>query len=72
MFSETSEMIGAEDILAARADSPALAARIRRIIRGREDAMRALGEDIRASQPGPRQQGRRHHHHRGKDARLYL
>jgi altronate dehydratase large subunit len=53
MFSETSEMIGAEDILAARADSPELSERIRRIIRGREDAMRALGEDIRASQPGP-------------------
>jgi altronate dehydratase large subunit len=53
MFSETSEMIGAEDILASRADSPELAERVRRIIRGREEAMQTLGEDIRASQPSP-------------------
>lgn len=53
MFSETSEMIGAEDILANRATTPELAWRIRDLIWQREKDMIDMGEDIRLSQPSP-------------------
>ena len=53
IFSETSEMIGAEDILAGRAATPELAQRIRDLIWQREKDMIDMGEDIRLSQPSP-------------------
>lgn len=53
MFSETVEWTGAEHILARRAETPELAARIRRAVAGRERAVREAGGDIRGQNPGP-------------------
>ena len=53
MFSETLEMIGAEDILVSRAKDPKVGARILEFIRCREEEQLAAGGDIRKSQPSP-------------------
>ena len=53
MFSETVEWIGAEHLLAGRAATPDVAQRIVAAVAARERASRALGDDIRAQNPGP-------------------
>lgn len=53
IFSETVEWTGAEHILARRAETPELAARIRRAVAERERAVREAGGDIRNQNPGP-------------------
>lgn len=53
MFSETIEMIGAEDALLARAKNRQLGERILEIIQRREQEQIAAGGDIRKSQPSP-------------------
>ncbi|MGI6854626.1 UxaA family hydrolase [Mesorhizobium sp. 1B3] len=53
VFSETVEWTGAEHILARRAETPELAARIRRAVVERERAVREAGGDIRGQNPGP-------------------
>jgi len=53
MFSETVEWIGAEHLLAGRAATPDVARRIVAAVAARERASRALGDDIRAQNPGP-------------------
>lgn len=53
IFSETVEWTGAEHILARRAVTPELGARIRRAVAERERAVSEAGGDIRAQNPGP-------------------
>lgn len=53
VFSETVEWTGAEHILARRAETPELAARIRRAVADRERAVRNAGGNIRGQNPGP-------------------
>lgn len=53
ILSETTEMIGAEHILARRAKNQEVAAAILDLVRSCEKRAEALGEDIRGSQPTP-------------------
>ena len=53
VLSETSEIIGAEHLLAARATNEEVARRIRGIVERVEENARRAGVDIRGSQPTP-------------------
>ncbi|NLE95108.1 MAG: UxaA family hydrolase [Dehalococcoidia bacterium] len=53
IFSETTEIIGAEHLLARRAVNDAVAARIIEMAQRLEKRILATGEDIRGSQPNP-------------------
>lgn len=53
ILSETTEFIGAEQRLAARAASPAIGAQILAIVRRYEAAFRLVGADIREGNPSP-------------------
>jgi altronate dehydratase large subunit len=53
MFSETTELVGAEHLLAQRAASPEVGKRIYEIVRRREIQLRSVGEDLRSGQPSP-------------------
>lgn len=53
ILAETPELIGAEEILAARAVSPAVGRQVIETIRGFESAIRDLGVDVRGAQPTP-------------------
>jgi altronate dehydratase large subunit len=53
LLGETMEWLGAEDLLAARARSPAVADGILRAVRAREQAAAAAGIDLVGSNPGP-------------------
>lgn len=53
IMSETSEFMGAEHILARRARSPEVSARIRAIVQAIEDDARQRGVDIRGANPVP-------------------
>jgi altronate dehydratase large subunit len=53
IMSETVEWTGAEHILAKRATSAELAAKIREAVLRRERAVRAAGGDVRSQNPGP-------------------
>jgi len=53
ILAETTELIGAEHLLARRAASPAVAEEIYRIIHRYEAVVKAHGEDIRGANPTP-------------------
>jgi altronate dehydratase large subunit len=53
VLAETTELIGAERILAARAVSPEVAQRVLDVIHRFEEAIRELGVDVRGAQPAP-------------------
>ncbi|MDO8211151.1 UxaA family hydrolase [Conexibacter sp. CPCC 206217] len=53
MLSEVPELVGAEEILAARAITPAVGARMIKTIHDFERSVEALGVDIRGAQPTP-------------------
>jgi altronate dehydratase large subunit len=53
VLAETTELIGAEHLLARRAATPAVAEDIYRIIHRYEAVVRAYGEDIRGANPAP-------------------
>jgi altronate dehydratase large subunit len=53
MFSETTEIIGAEHLLAQRAASPEVSSKIFEIVKRRESYLRGVGEDLRSGQPSP-------------------
>lgn len=53
MLSEIPELVGAEELLAARAVTPAVGERIREVIYAFERSVEALGVDIRGAQPTP-------------------
>ena len=53
MFSETTEIIGAEHLLAERAASPQVGRKIFEIVERREDHLRSVNEDVRSGQPSP-------------------
>lgn len=53
VLSEIPELVGAEELLAARAVTPAVGDRIREVIASFERSVRALGVDIRGAQPTP-------------------
>jgi altronate dehydratase large subunit len=53
MFSETTEIIGAEHLLAQRAASPEVSSKIFEIVNRRESHLRSVGEDLRSGQPSP-------------------
>jgi altronate dehydratase large subunit len=53
MFSETTEIIGAEHLLAQRAASPEVSNKIFEIVNRRESYLRGVGEDLRSGQPSP-------------------
>ncbi|MFH1490960.1 MAG: UxaA family hydrolase [Pseudomonadota bacterium] len=53
MFSETTEMVGAEHLLARRAAGPEVRQRIFEIVDRRERHLREAGEDLRSGQPSP-------------------
>ncbi len=53
ILSETMEMVGAEHLLAARAETPVVAGEIRAMVQRAEEAALAMGEDIRGAQPAP-------------------
>jgi altronate dehydratase large subunit len=53
MLSEVPELVGAEQLLAARAVTPEVGERIVRVITDFERAVEALGVDIRGAQPTP-------------------
>jgi altronate dehydratase large subunit len=53
LLCETPEMIGAEHLLAARAAAPEVARQIESLVNGLEEAIRALGVDIRGAEPVP-------------------
>jgi altronate dehydratase large subunit len=53
MFSETTEMLGAEEILARRAADAQVSKRIYEAIAAAEDMAKSMGADIRGSQPSP-------------------
>jgi altronate dehydratase large subunit len=53
MLSEIPELVGAEELLAARAVTPEVAEQIRDVIHGFERSVQALGVDIRGAQPTP-------------------
>ena len=51
VFSETTELIGAEHILARRAASGEVAEKLLRVVEGMERRIMAAGEDVRGGQP---------------------
>ena len=53
MFSETTEIVGAEHLLAQRAASPEVSSKIFEIVKRRESYLRGVGEDLRSGQPSP-------------------
>ncbi len=53
ILAETTELIGAEHLVAARAVNPEVAARCYEVIRCCEDEVKAMGVDMRGSQPTP-------------------
>lgn len=53
VFGETTEFIGAEHILAARAATPETAQKIYSIVKNMEDRAKSLGCDMRRGQPTP-------------------
>lgn len=53
ILAETSEMLGAEDILAKRAITPEVGQRMLRVIADCETALKATGEDFMGKQPSP-------------------
>ena len=53
MFSETTELIGAEHLLAERAASPQVGRKIFEIVERRENHLRSVNEDVRSGQPSP-------------------
>jgi len=53
VFGETTEFMGAEHLLARRAATPEVAARIFEIVNRMEDRIKAIGVDMRGSQPSP-------------------
>lgn len=53
MLSEIPELVGAEELLAARAVTPEVGDRIRDVIHSFERSVEALGVDIRGAQPTP-------------------
>lgn len=53
MFGETTEFLGAEHVLARRARTPQVAARIYEIVADTEKRARSLGVDMRRGQPTP-------------------
>ncbi len=53
ILAETSEMLGAEDILSARAVTPEVGRQMLRIVRECEAALKATGEDFMGKQPSP-------------------
>jgi altronate dehydratase large subunit len=53
MLSEVPELVGAEELLAARAVSPEVARRMVQVVHDFERSVEALGVDIRGAQPTP-------------------
>jgi altronate dehydratase large subunit len=53
ILSETTELIGAEHILAARAKTPEIKDRLLHIVHRYEEAMRLVGEEVREGNPSP-------------------
>lgn len=53
ILSETTEMIGAEHILAARAASPEISEKILGIVRRYEENLHQAGEEVRSANPSP-------------------
>jgi altronate dehydratase large subunit len=53
ILAETTELIGAEHLLAARAQDPATGARLVETVHAFETELRQLGVDIRGAQPAP-------------------
>ncbi|GAB6084765.1 UxaA family hydrolase [Alkaliphilus crotonatoxidans] len=53
MLSETTELIGAEHVLARRAINEAVSEKLLKLVRDCEERAKALGEDIRGGQPTP-------------------
>jgi altronate dehydratase large subunit len=53
MFSETTEMLGAEEILARRGADAQVSERIYEVIAAAEELAKSMGADIRGSQPSP-------------------
>lgn len=53
MLGETTELIGTEDILAARAATPEVAQDIYKIVHGLEDSFVEAGVDVRGANPSP-------------------
>jgi len=53
MFSETPEIIGAEHLLAERADSPEVAKKIYNIVTRLENDLAQINENVRSAQPSP-------------------
>lgn len=53
ILSETTEFIGAEHLLAARAETPAVAEQILEIVRRYEEHFHRIGEDVRRGNPTP-------------------
>lgn len=53
MLGETTELIGTEDILAARAATPEVAEDIYRIVHGLEESFAIAGVDVRGANPSP-------------------
>lgn len=53
MFSETSEIVGAEHLLAQRAASPEVRKRIFEAVERLENNLKIVGEDLRSGQPSP-------------------
>lgn len=53
IFGEVTEVIGAEHILAGRAESPEVADQIMIVVHDLESKIRSLGIDVRGSNPTP-------------------
>ncbi|MHB8908007.1 MAG: UxaA family hydrolase [Syntrophales bacterium] len=53
ILAETTELVGAEHLVAARAVNPEVAARCYAVIRTCEDEVKTMGVDMRGSQPTP-------------------
>ncbi len=53
ILAETTELIGAEHLIAARAVSPGISARCFDVVRRCEEAAKAMGVDMRGGQPTP-------------------
>ena len=53
MFSETTEIIGAEHLLAERAATPQVRQKIFEIVERRENQLKSVNEDVRSGQPSP-------------------
>ena len=53
MFSETTEIIGAEHLLAERAATPQVRQKIFEIVEKRENQLKTVNEDVRSGQPSP-------------------